>query len=174
MDTSDGIGAGPKKRYKAMKDSRVGAMGVQSLVIIMILQIAAVIKLGFFAPYAFPIAAFWGRLSQVFAIGNYKYITKKQSKSIHKKYWEGLSKELIPSIFLILLGIIIFLFLHELNIANILLLITYLSSGLATSTLIPYYINKSLGGHNGDSYGASLVVTETANMLIMSMIMISN
>jgi len=46
MDTADGIGAGPSKRIEAMKDSRVGAIGVQSLVIILILQIAAIIKLG--------------------------------------------------------------------------------------------------------------------------------
>ena len=54
MDTADGIGAGPSKRIKALKDSRVGAIGVQSLVIILILQIAAIIKLGFYAPFAFP------------------------------------------------------------------------------------------------------------------------
>ena len=34
MDTADGVGAGASRRYKAMKDSRVGAMGVQSLSII--------------------------------------------------------------------------------------------------------------------------------------------
>ena len=69
MDTADGIGAGPSKRLEAIKDSRVGAMGVQSLVIILILQIAAIIKLEFYAPIAFPLAAFWGRISQIFAIG---------------------------------------------------------------------------------------------------------
>ena len=41
MDTADGIGAGPSKRIEAMKDSRVGAIGVQSLVIILILQLAS-------------------------------------------------------------------------------------------------------------------------------------
>ena len=59
MDTADGVGAGPSKRIEAMKDSRVGAIGVQTLVIMLILQIAALIKLDFYALLAFPLAAFW-------------------------------------------------------------------------------------------------------------------
>ena len=68
MDTADGIAAGPSKRIEALKDSRVGAIGVQSLVIILVLQIAAIIKLGFYAPLAFQKAAFWVRLSQIINI----------------------------------------------------------------------------------------------------------
>ena len=88
MDTADGIYAGPSKRIKAMKDSRVGAMGVQSLVIIIILQMAAIIKLDLYAPFAFPIAGFWGRLSQLFAIESYEYIIKRENISFHHQYWK--------------------------------------------------------------------------------------
>ena len=171
MDTADGIGAGPAKRIKAMKDSRVGAMGVQSLVIILILQIAAIIKLGFYAPVAFPLAAFWGRFSQLFAIGNYEYIFNGESDSIHKKSWEGLSKEIRPSLIIICLGIVFFLFSNNLNLSYSLLFISCIFSGLISSILIPHFINKSLGGHNGDSYGAGLVITETTNLLILSIIL---
>ena len=72
MDTADGIGAGPSKRIEAMKDSRVGAIGVQSLVIILVLQIAAIIKLGFYAPFAFPIAKICEILPQNAAKGKAK------------------------------------------------------------------------------------------------------
>ena len=174
MDTADGIGAGPSKRIEAMKDSRVGAIGVQSLVIILILQIAAIIKLGFYAPFAFPLAAFWGRVSQIFAIENYEYIFKKESGSIHQKHWKGISKEIRPSLIIISIGIIFFLFSTNLNISNTLLLIYCILSGLITSILIPYFINKSLGGHNGDSYGAGLVITETTNLLLLSIILVPN
>ena len=174
MDTADGIGANPKQRLKAMKDSRVGAMGVQSLAIILILQIAAIIKLDFYAPYIFPIACFWGRLSQIFAIGNYEYIFKNKLDSFHKKYWRGLSKELIPSLIIISFGIIYFLLLNNLNLSNIFLLVYFLSSGLISSILTPYFLNKSLGGHNGDSYGAGLIITETANLLVLSIILVPN
>ena len=171
MDTADGIGAGPSKRIKAMKDSRVGAIGVQSLVIILIIQIAAIIKLGFYAPFAFPLAAFWGRVSQIFAIENYEYIFNKVSKSIHHQHWKGISKEIRPSLIIIYLGIILFLFLTNLNISNTFLLIYCILTGLISSIYIPNLISKSLGGHSGDSYGASLVITETTNLLLLSIIL---
>ena len=63
---------------------------MQIYVIILILQIAAIIKLDFYAPFAFPLAAFWGRMSQIFAIENYEYIYTKESYSIHQKYWKGI------------------------------------------------------------------------------------
>ena len=172
MDMADGIGAGPSKRIEAMKDSRVGAIGVQSLVIILILQIAAIIKLDFYAPFAFPIAAFWGRLSQIFAIENYEYIFNKEFGSIHQKYWRGISKEIRPSLIIIFIGIILFLSTTNFIFPTTLLLIYCISSGLATSILIPHFINKLLGGHSGDSYGAGLVITETTNLLLLSIILV--
>ena len=174
MDTADGIGACPSKRIEAMKDSRVGAIGVQSFVIVLILQIAAIIKLGFYAPFAFPLAAFWGRVSQVFAIGNYEYLFKKELSSIHQKHWKGLSKEIRPSLIIIFFGIIGFLFFNKLNLYNILLLIYCILSGLITAILIPKYLYKALGGHNGDSYGAGLVITETTSLLLLSIILVPN
>ena len=174
MDTADGIGAGPSKRIEAMKDSRVGAIGVQSLVIILILQMAAIMKLSFYAPFAFPLAAFWGRISQIFAIENYEYLFKKESSSIHHENWKGLSKEIRPSLIILSIGIILFLFLNSLNISNALLLIYCILSGIITSIFIPNLINKSLGGHSGDSYGASLVITETTNLLLLSIILVPN
>jgi len=174
MDTADGIGAGPSKRIEAMKDSRVGSIGVQSLVIILILQIAAIMKLSFFAPFAFPLAAFWGRVSQIFAIEHYEYILKKESNSIHHQHWKGISKEIRPSLIIISIGIMLFLFFNNPNISNALLLIYCILSGLSTSMLIPHLINKSLGGHSGDSYGASLVITETINLLLLSVILVPN
>ena len=174
MDTADGIGAGPSKRIEAMKDSRVGAIGVQSLIIILMLQIAAIVKLDSYAPFVFPLAAFWGRFSQIFAIGSYEYILKNKSDCIHKKYWTGISNELKPSLILICLGIILFLFSTKINLSNISLLLFFIFSGLFSSILIPYFINKSLGGHNGDSYGASLEITETINLLLFSIILVPN
>ena len=174
MDMADGLGAGPSKKIEAMKDSRVGAIGVQSLVIVLMLQIAAILKLGFYAPFAFPLAAFWGRVSQIFAIGNYEYIFKKESNLLHQKYWQGISNEIKPSIFVICCGIFIFLFLKEFNLFNILLLIYLILSGLITCILIPYLINNSLKGHNGDSYGGGLVITETSYLLLLSIILVPN
>ena len=174
MDTADGIGAGPSKRIEAMKDSRVGSIGVQSLVIILILQIAAIIKLDLYAPFAFPLSAFWGRVSQIFAIENYEYIFNKKSLSFHHQYWKGINKEIRPSLIIISIGIISYLFFSNFNVFNTLLVIYCTVSGLITSMLIPNLLNKSLGGHSGDSYGASLVLTETTNLLLLSVILVPN
>ena len=174
MDTADGIGAGPSKRIEAMKDSRVGSIGVQSLVIILILQIAAIIKLDLYAPFAFPLSAFWGRVSQIFAIENYEYIFNKKSLSFHHQYWKGINKEIRPSLIIISIGIISYLFFSNFNVFNTLLVIYCTVSGLITSMLIPNLLNKSLGGHSGDSYGPSLVLTETTNLLLLSVILVPN
>ena len=172
MDTADGLAAGPSKRIEAMKDSRVGAIGVQSLVIILILQLAAIIKLGVIAPFAFPLAAFWGRLSQLFAIENHAYIYDKESFSFHHQYWKGISKEIKPSLIILSVGIILFLFINNLSTSNFLILISCVSTGLITSIVTPHLINKSLGGLSGDSYGAGLVITETTNLLLLSVILV--
>ena len=175
MDTADGIGAGPSKRIEAMKDSRVGSIGVQSLIIVMILQLAAVVKLDYQTFFAFPLAAFWGRVSQIFAIENYDYIFKKQSDSFHHKNWKGISNEIRPSLFVIAAVTILFLFFARINIFNTLLILSYcVLSGLLASISIPKLINKLLGGHSGDSYGASLVITETTYLLLLTIILVPN
>ena len=173
MDTADGFGAGPSKRIEAMKDSRVGSIGVQSLAIILILQIAAIVRLDFYVLFAFPLAAFWGRVSQIFAIENYEYLLKK-SNSIHHQNWKGINKEIRPSLIIISMGIMLFFIFNNFNISSILLLTFCILFGLVTSILIPYLINKFLGGHSGDSYGASLVITETIYLLMTAVILVPN
>ena len=174
LKISQGSGVRDKK-IKILRDPALYWMYVAliiCLVLILLLQIAAIVRLDFYALFAFPFAAFWGRVSQIFAIGNYKYIFKNDSDSIHKKYWQGTSSEIIPSLLIICLGIIFFLFSINFNLSNIFLLISFILSGFISSILIPYFINKSLGGHNGDSYGAGLVITETTHLLLLSIILV--
>ena len=45
MDTFDGLFAGKDKFIKAMKDSRVGAFGVQAIILITLIQLASLIKI---------------------------------------------------------------------------------------------------------------------------------
>lgn len=46
IDTADGLGAPAERRLEAMEDSRVGASGVLALVMVLLLQVAALIQLG--------------------------------------------------------------------------------------------------------------------------------
>ena len=107
MDTADGVAAGPKKCLKAMKDSRAGAIGVQALMLIILIQIACLLKLNSFAPIALPIANFWGRFSSIWAINNFTYLSSNKKKSMHHSHWKGI-EEFKPS--LIILSITFFVF----------------------------------------------------------------
>ena len=103
-----------------------------------------------------------------------EYINKNKTDSLHKKHWKGISKEIKPSIILMISVVVFFIFLTNLSIQNIFLLIAYLTTGLISSMLIPFLINKCLGGQNGDSYGAGLLITETTNLFLLSFILAPN
>ena len=78
MDTFDGIFAGKKKRLKAMKDSKVGAFGVQSLVLITLIQIACLLRIQNQTIFVLPVCLFWGRFSNLFFIEKFKYMSYKK------------------------------------------------------------------------------------------------
>ncbi|MFL0756259.1 MAG: adenosylcobinamide-GDP ribazoletransferase, partial [Prochlorococcus sp.] len=46
MDMADGLAAGRERCLQAMEDSRVGASGVQALLVVVLIQIAALLRLG--------------------------------------------------------------------------------------------------------------------------------
>jgi len=94
MDTFDGIFAGKKKRLKAMKDSIVGSFGVQGLVLITLIQIACILKIQNLIIFVLPICLFWGRFSNLFFIEKFKYMSYKKKSISHKKFWNGLKKNL--------------------------------------------------------------------------------
>ncbi len=164
MDTADGLAAKPSKCLEAMKDSRVGAIGVQSLIFIFLIQIGAILKIGENAIFAFPIASFWGRFSQIWAIEKYTYLSQKKL-SFHHQYWKGIKKEITPSIATLVIIILIAISLNQtlLVIATILL-------GLIPCIITTYTLQKKIGGHNGDTYGASLVIVETMQFIIFAIL----
>ncbi|WP_036916549.1 adenosylcobinamide-GDP ribazoletransferase [Prochlorococcus sp. MIT 0602] len=173
MDTADGISAGQQRCYEAMKDSRVGASAIIALSINIFLQIAALIKLKSLCIVAIPLAYFWGRYSQIIAIGNYPSIQKSVSSKFHKNKWKGTLKESIPSIVCIL---IMLSAIHNLNIINSfkLHLIIGTFTGLAPAIAIPRFLANKLGGHSGDSYGACVVLVETLTLLMLAIILPAN
>jgi len=83
MDTFDGIFAGKKKRLKAMKDSKVGSFGVQSLVFITLIQIGCILKIQNQIIIVLPICLFWGRFSNLFFIEKFKYKSYKKRSISH-------------------------------------------------------------------------------------------
>jgi len=165
MDTFDGIFAGEKKRLKAMKDSKVGSFGVQSLIFVTLIQIACILKIQTQIIFVLPICLFWGRFSNLFLIERFEYISFKRKSISHKKFWKGLKKEsLISIIFLVMIIIHQFIFFksEQILIKNLLLLLI----GLFVCYKIPNILGIKIGGFNGDSCGASIVIVETLMLFI--------
>ena len=170
MDTFDGIFASKKKRLKAMKDSKVGSFGVQSLVFITLIQISCILKIQNLIIFVLPICLFWGRFSNLFFIEKFNYISYKKKSISHKKYWNGFKKESLISIIFLLIFIVFQLasITSQSVLINFLILILI---GIFLSYFIPNILGNKIGGFNGDACGASVVLVETA-MLFMHAILL--
>ena len=170
MDTFDGIYAGKEKFLKAMKDSRVGAFGVQIIILITLIQLASLIKLEDKLFQVLPICLFWGRLSTLIYIDQFKSFKYKRKSISHEKYWRGLRKEgRISFIFLIIL-ISTSLIGYE-SYISIIKSIFLLFTGLFCSWRIPILLGNKTGGVNGDTCGASIVLTETLMFFIYAIVL---
>ncbi len=170
MDTFDGIFAGKKKRLKAMKDSKVGAFGVQALVFITLIQIACILKIQNLIIFVLPICLFWGRFSNLFFIEKFKYMSYEKKSISHKKFWNGFKKESLISIIFLLI-FIAFQFISITSQAISFKFLILILSGIFLSYSIPTILGNKIGGFNGDACGASVVLVETA-MLFMHAILL--
>ena len=173
VDTADGIAAGSKKAIQAMKDSRAGAIGVLSLIIILGVQFSSLIKINNYAPLALPISLFIGRCAPIWAIGKFPYIQEEGRSNFHKQNWAGFTEEIKPSL---IIGLIIISSLLLSPISSKIILITLASCLIS---IIPIFwfgeiIYKKIGGHSGDTYGALVVLVETCLLIIMAIMLPAN
>ena len=165
MDTFDGLYAGKDKFIKAMKDSRVGAFGVQAIILITLIQLASLMKIEDKIFHVLPICLFWGRVSTLIYIDKFKYFNYKRKSFSHQKYWRGLNKESQLSVFILILFGSYNLIISDssfLIFKKLLLVII----GFICSWKIPMLLGQKTGGVNGDTCGASIVLTETIMLFI--------
>jgi len=149
MDTADGLAAPAERRLAAMDDSRVGASGVQALVVALLLRAAALAWLGPLAPLALVWAAIWARVSPLFAMQWFPYLRQGEgTAAFHLRHWQGLLAELVPSLLLAfaLSGLLLGLGLSQWAALGWL--------GVLPALLMAWVLGRRLGGHSGDSYGA--------------------
>ena len=166
IDTADGIAAGKEKCLEAMTDSRVGASGVTAILIVVLLQLAGLLTLDMFSPLALPIASFWGRCSPLIAIQFFPYLHSKQKKSFHHSQWKGLI-EFIPTTILLIMILCLAINI-PIELKSQINLFAFILLGIFPCLIVPIALGKRLGGHTGDSYGASVVIVETITLLMMS------
>ena len=155
MDTSDGLAAGAERRLIAMEDSRVGASGVLALVMLLFLEVAALFRLGSSAPIALLLAGFWGRVAPLWAMGRFDYLRPEGSAAFHRRHGRPFL-DAVPT----LLALPVLAWLSGPLTAM---------AGLPVAVLWAERLGRRLGGHTGDSYGASLVLTEGFTLLVLSL-----
>ncbi|WP_415400170.1 adenosylcobinamide-GDP ribazoletransferase [Synechococcus sp. W4D4] len=163
MDTADGLAAPAERRLEAMDDSRVGASGVQALLVALLLRIAALAWLGSTAPVALVWASIWARVSPLFAMEGFPYLRQREgTAAFHLSHWQGLLAELVPSLLLVfaLSGLLLALGLSQWAVLGWL--------GVLPALVIPWSLGRRLGGHSGDSYGACVEWSLSWTLLVLA------
>jgi adenosylcobinamide-GDP ribazoletransferase len=177
MDTADGLGAGPRA-LEAMKDSRVGAAGVQALLLVLLLRGAGLLCLADGAPSAAPLAAplamVWAallaRVSPLLAMQYFPYLRQQGSAGFHREHWQGLVKELLPVLLaLLVLGVV--LRAAGVQAPNGVAFGFFGAVAVVPVVLVPLWLGRRLGGHSGDSYGACVEWSEALALLLMGLLL---
>ncbi|HEY9761864.1 MAG TPA: adenosylcobinamide-GDP ribazoletransferase [Trichocoleus sp.] len=165
MDMADGLAVlDPKQRLTVMADSRTGAFGTMAAVLILGIKILALAEIGQGHWFALMAAAGWGRWGQVVAIARYPYLKAEGKGAFHKAHirppWD-----LVPGGLALLLLCGLFLLsnpnLWAMGIGTML-------GGVAIALFTGDWIQRQLGGHTGDTYGAVVEWTETLLLAVMT------
>jgi adenosylcobinamide-GDP ribazoletransferase len=163
MDTADGLATlEDDRRLQIMRDSRVGAFGAIAAIIILLLKTVALSDLSQERWLILIIAAAWGRWGQIVAISLYPYLRETGKGLLHKR-----DVQTIPDILTGLLpllgciGLQIWLFPERWWDAMIVGL-----GGMSIALSIGFWIDRRLGGHTGDTYGATVEWTEVGILLL--------
>ncbi|OKH43369.1 adenosylcobinamide-GDP ribazoletransferase [Phormidium tenue NIES-30] len=158
MDTADGLAVmAPERRLAVMADSQSGAFGVMAAIAILGLKTLALTELATGRGWVLVAAMVWGRWGQVVAIARYPYLRTEGKGALHREHLRS------PQDWL--LGLSLALGIHGLwfwrQPDQILLNGISLAGGLVFSLLIGAWLNRRLGGHTGDTYGATVEWIET-------------
>ena len=154
MDTADGLAAGSDRCLEAMDDSRVGASGVLVLVLVVLIELAALVQLGSQAAVALCLAGLWSRVAPLWAMARFPYLRSDGTAAFHRKHarpgWDAL-----PALLAVLL-------------LALLIPPQQLLVGAPVGWVVSEHLGRRLGGHTGDSYGAVLVWTEAITLLLLA------
>ncbi|MBS1954677.1 MAG: adenosylcobinamide-GDP ribazoletransferase [Cyanobacteria bacterium SZAS-4] len=167
MDAADGIFShqSPARMLEIMQDPRVGNFGVIVGILLLLSKFSALSSLGGNALFAslFLIPAF-ARLAEVYAIGKFNYL-REQGKG---KIWHDTTdypRDLWMSAFLPVACTI-----GVLYKINSLVFLAVPAATLLGGIVCARWLNKKLGGHTGDTYGATVEVAEAAGLLVSAIV----
>ncbi len=163
IDLADGLAVpDTSRRLAVMAESTVGAFGVMSGALLLLLKFAALSDLAAGRWLVLVLAAGWGRWGQQVAIAQFAYLKPTGKGAFHKaalpSFWHTL-----PSLLLLLGLSALPLGVGELNLSWVMSLI---SGGLIAYGVAAWF-GAQLGGHTGDSYGAVVEWTEALFLLVV-------
>jgi adenosylcobinamide-GDP ribazoletransferase len=167
MDTADGLSASKDQehRLRVMADPATGAFGVMAGVMVLLLKVSALASLGYGRPFGLMLAAGWGRWGQVIAIARYPYLRAAGKGAFHKQGVRSLKAAIPTGLLLIGLSLLpIVLGGFSQLVFGRLLFAAFCGMGLAS--LVVAWFARQLGGHTGDTYGATVEWTEAIFLCI--------
>lgn len=170
IDTADGLAVlDPQRRLQVMSDSVTGAFGVMAAIVILLLKTSALYDLSS-STYRFLgliLAAGWGRWAQVRAIAHYPYLKETGKGAFHKQAMH-LPQDLLLGLTLLLGCSGLWLWL---DLTKWWLPLTGTIVGSISAILVGAWFNHQLGGHTGDTYGATVEWTETIILCLLTILL---
>lgn len=160
MDAADGLAVQDgQRRLEVMRDSHTGAFGALALALILLLKFAALSELEVYRGWGFAIAAGWGRWGQVCAIALYPYLRATGKGAFHKTAFKPPQDILLG--FFVLLGVSRWQFIVCGQGGEM------VGVGSAIALLVGFWFYRQLGGHTGDTYGATVEWTEALLLCVL-------
>ncbi|NJM00524.1 MAG: adenosylcobinamide-GDP ribazoletransferase [Synechococcaceae cyanobacterium SM2_3_2] len=144
------LSPGLQRRLEVMSDSRTGAYGVMALCILLIWKSTAVASLPAQDGILLVLTPAWGRMGQLLAIGLYPYLKPTGSGHFLKASIQWPQDGIFGMLPLVLTTAAIGFWADW-----TFLLLWSLGSGLIAAG-VGYYFDRALGGHTGDTYGATV------------------
>jgi adenosylcobinamide-GDP ribazoletransferase len=129
------------------------------LVLVLLLQLAALVRLGPMVPMALIVASALARVSPLWAMARFAYLRVNGTAGFHRKHHKGLG-EAVPTLILLVLGSPL---LKQLPLLSVPICVL-------CSILVAEWLGRRLGGMTGDGYGAVVMLSETFILLLMALL----
>ncbi len=167
LDTADGLAVlDPERRLQVMKDSTIGAFAVMAGSIVLLLKVVALSDISSQRWLALMAAAGWGRWGQVVAIAFYPYLKAEGKGAFHRENFSFPGDMCLGLVFLLALSGVEFWLSPEMSWLGVWTVII----GGAIALLTGLWFYWHLGGHTGDTYGATVEWTEAIFLCLFTLV----
>lgn len=158
MDTFDGIGCTKEERkIEAMKDSRVGAFGVTAGIFIILFKLVALTTILFNNLYF--VILFTPLIARLVSVYSLSFLDGSYAKGLSSSLLLNGVKKPQDFIFNLLTFVAIFIFVVFVSHFPFFYIVLFLLSFLC-SIVISHALHRHFKGHNGDTYGALIELSE--------------